>query len=85
MDLLKRTVLHVWAMSWCGGPPHVAQREAWFAQTGGVRPGPWQLLIKRPEWRVRVSVWARWGRGLGRRRWFRTATNSKERRARVHA
>ena len=86
MDLLKRTVLHVWAMKqelvrWAASR---TEREAWFAQTGGVCPAPLQFFIKRPGWRVRVSVWVRWGRGRGRRRWLRAVGNWKERRARLH-
>jgi hypothetical protein len=46
MDLLKRTVLHVWAMKqeltrWAASR---AEREAWFGETGGVFPRPEQLL-----------------------------------------
>jgi len=42
MDLLKRAVLHVWAMKqeairWAASP---TRREAWFARTGGVCPAP---------------------------------------------
>jgi hypothetical protein len=86
MDLLKRTVLHVWAMKqelvrWAASR---TEREAWFGQTGGVCPAPLQLLVKRPGWRVRVSVWVRWGRGRGRCRWLQAAGNWKERRARLH-
>jgi hypothetical protein len=86
MDLLKRTVLRVWAMKqrlmrWAASPE---EREAWFGQTGGVCPAPLQLLIKRPGWRVRVSVWVRWGRGRGRRRWLQPGPGWKERLARLH-
>jgi hypothetical protein len=86
IDLLKRTVLQVWAMKqalarWAASP---SEREAWFARTGGVCPAPWQLLIQRPGWRVRISVWVRWGRGPGRRRWLETPTSWKERQARLH-
>jgi len=86
MDLLKCTVLHVWVMKqevtrWVNSP---AEREAWFTQTGGVCPAPEQIVIQRPGWRVRVSVWVRWGRGRGRRRWFDAAAGWKERRARLH-
>ncbi len=61
MDLLKRTVLRVWAMKqalmrWTASR---AEREAWFAETGGVFPAPEQIVIKRPGWRVRVSFGVR--------------------------
>jgi hypothetical protein len=86
IDVLKRTVLQVWAIKqevkrWAASP---AEREAWFAQTGGVCPAPWQWLIQRPGWRVRVSVWVRWGRGRGGRHWWQTGSGWKERRARLH-
>jgi hypothetical protein len=86
MDLLKRTVLHVWAMKqeltrWAASR---AEREAWFGETGGVFPRPEQLLIKRPGWRVRVSLWVRRGRGRGRRRLLQTGAGWEEGRARLH-
>jgi hypothetical protein len=86
MDLLKRMVLHVWVvkqrwMRWAASPE---EREAWFARTGGVCPAPSQWLIERPGWRVRVSVWVRWGRARGRRRWLQPGPFWKERRARLH-
>jgi hypothetical protein len=86
IDVLKRIVLHVWAlkqeaMRWAASPK---EREEWFAQTGRVCPAPTQFVIERPGWKVRVSVWVRWGRGLGGRYWYETGLGWKERRARLH-
>ena len=66
-DLLQRTTLEVWAMKraltrWAASP---AERESWFTQTNGVCPAPEQFVIRRPGWRVRISLWVRWGRGPG--------------------
>jgi len=85
-DLLSRAVLRVWAMKqyWTRWAASRAEREAWFAQTGGVCPASSQWIIECQGWRVRVSVWVRWGRGRGHRRWLQTAANWKERRARLH-
>ena len=85
IELVMGTVLRVWAlklglMRWAASPQ---EREEWFAQTGGVCPAPLQLLIKRPGWRVRVSVWLRWGRGRGGQCW-QPGPGWKERRARLH-
>src|SRR5271167_503966 len=85
-DLLKRTVLRVWAMKqelmrWAASR---AEREAWFAETGGVFPAPEQIVIKRPGWRVRVSFWVRRGRGPGHRRTLQTGAGWEEGRARLH-
>src|SRR6516162_7713264 len=71
IELVMGTVLRVWAlklglMRWAASPQ---EREEWFAQSGGMCPAPLQLLIKRPGWRVRVSVWLRWGRGRGGQWW----------------
>ncbi len=86
MDLLKRTVLRVWAMKqelmrWAASR---AERQAWFAETGGVFPAPEQIVIKRPGWRVRVSFWVRRGRGPGHRRLLQTGAGWEEGRARLH-
>ena len=71
VELVMGTVLRVWAlklglMRWAASPQ---EREEWFAQSGGVCPAPLQLLIKRPGWKVRVSVYLRWGRGRGGHWW----------------
>jgi hypothetical protein len=86
IGILKRTVLHVWAMKqeamrWAASP---TEREEWFTQTGGVCPAPSQLLIRRTGWKVRVSVWVRWGRGRGGRRWWQTGPDWKKRQGRLH-
>ena len=84
-ELVMGTVLRVWAlklgiMRWAASPK---EREEWFAQSGGVCPAPLRLLIKRPGWKVRVSVYLRWGRGPGGR-WWEPGPGWKERRARLH-
>ena len=86
IPLLKETVLKVWAMKqvamrWAASPK---QREEWFAQTEGICPAPSQLRIQRPGWKVRVSVWVRWGGGRGGRYWWETGLGWKGRRARLH-
>jgi hypothetical protein len=86
VDLLQRTVLHVWTLKqrvarWAASR---AEREAWFAKTGGLLPPPVQLLIRRPGWRVSVSVWVRRGRGRGHRRLLQTGAGWEEGRARLH-
>ena len=85
IELVMGTVLRVWAlklglMRWAASPQ---EREEWFAQSGGVCPAPLQLLIKRPGWKVRVSVYLRWGRGRGGH-WWEPGPRWKERRARLH-
>jgi len=85
VELVMGTVLRVWAlklglMRWAASPQ---EREEWFAQSGGVCPAPLQLLIKRPGWKVRVSVYLRWGRGRGGH-WWEPGPGWKERRARLH-
>jgi hypothetical protein len=84
--LLRRTAVHVWAvrqkmMRWAASR---AEREALFAQTGGLFPAPWQLGIKRPGWRVLVSVWVRRGRGRGHRRLLQNSAGWEEGKARLH-
>jgi hypothetical protein len=86
VDLLQRTALHVWTLKqraarWAASR---AERDAWFAKTGGLLPPPVQLLIRRPGWRVRVSVWVRRGRGRGHRRLLQTGAGWEEGRARLH-
>ena len=83
-QLVMGTVLKVWAvklglMRWAA----CQEREEWFAQSGGVCPAPLRLLIKRPGWKVRVSVYLRWGRGRGGQ-WWEPGPGWKERRARLH-
>jgi len=85
-DLLHRTALHVWTLKqrvvrWAASR---AEREAWFGKTGGILPPPVQSLIRRPGWRVRISVWVRRGRGRGHRRLLQTGAGWKEGRARLH-
>jgi hypothetical protein len=86
MDLLERTAVRVWAMRqdairWAASR---AQRDAWFAKTGGVLPAPDHFLMKRPGWRVLVSVWVRRGRRRGHCRLLEQSAGWKEGRASLH-
>ena len=79
IDVMKRIELHLWAMKhealrWAASPK---EREAGFAQTGGMCPAPEQLLS------VPVSVWVDWGRGRGGH-WWHAGPAWKERRTRLH-
>jgi hypothetical protein len=85
VDLLQRTALHIWTLKqrvarWAASR---ADREAWFAKIDGLLPPPGQLLIRRPGWRVRVSVWVRRGRDRGHRRLLQTGAGWEEGRARL--
>ena len=85
VDVLKEIAARVWALKqgaaqWAASRK---EREEWFARANGVCPAPTQFVIERPGWRVRVSVWVRWGRGRGGY-WWQSGPSWKDRRARLH-